>query len=213
MSFDPFLVLALVAAGLSVLVLLWYLVRRPALTLATKILLLMGIGVLPLATATNGNIAGFHATKQRTFCGSCHVMTPYTDDATNLASLSLSSRHTRNAAFGEESCYTCHADYGMYGTIVTKMGGLRHVYEYSLNYHSMPTQEFLETIEIRKPFPNSTCIRCHSTLGPTWNLVPDHASTLDAVRSGATSCASAGCHGPAHPFSKAARAQRAARSP
>jgi cytochrome c-type protein NapC len=202
---DPFLVLGLGTASLSALVLLWYLVRRPLATRATKIALLFGIGLLPLATAGNGNIAGYHATKERQFCGSCHVMTPYGDDSADPASASLAARHARNEEFGSESCYTCHADYGMFGTITTKLGGLRHVYEYVLHYRTMELEQFLSTIEIRTPFPNATCIRCHSTTNPTWNAIGEHASTRAEVRAGTLACASEGCHGPAHPFSKAAR--------
>jgi NapC/NirT cytochrome c family, N-terminal region len=208
---DPFLALGLLTAGAAAVVLLWYLVRRPALTRATKLALLFGIGLLPIATAGNGNIAGYEATKERQFCSSCHVMTPYGDDAASEASRSLASRHSRNAAFGHESCYTCHADYGMFGTVATKLGGLRHVYEYVRNYRSMPVDEFLATIEIRQPFPNATCIRCHSTVNPGWTAIGDHASALDEVRAGTIACTSEGCHGPAHPFSKEARRERDAR--
>ncbi|MBX3157702.1 MAG: NapC/NirT family cytochrome c [Deltaproteobacteria bacterium] len=207
---DPFLILALVTASLSVVVIAWFLVWRPELTRGTKVALLFGIGLLPIATAANGNIAGYHATKQTSFCSSCHVMTPYGNDSRDLHSTSLASRHARNEAFGEENCYTCHADYGMFGTITTKLGGLRHVYEYALNYRTMPIDDFLATIEIRKPFPNSTCIRCHSTYAPGWTKIGDHASAIETLRDGRVSCASEGCHGPAHPFSKAARRQRAA---
>jgi cytochrome c-type protein NapC len=209
-SSDPFLALGLLTAAAAAAVLLWYLVRRPALTRATKIALLFGVGLLPIATAGNGNVAGYHATKERQFCSSCHVMTPYGDDAASAASQSLASRHSRNEAFGHESCYTCHADYGMFGTVATKLGGLRHVYEYVLHYRSMPTDEFLATIHIRQPFPNATCIRCHSTANPGWTAVGDHASALAEVRAGTVSCASEGCHGPAHPFSKDARRRRGA---
>jgi len=202
---DPFLALGLATAGASALVLLWYLVRRPALTRATKIALLFGIGLLPIATAGNGNIAGFEATKERQFCSSCHVMTPYGADASSADSSSLASRHSRNEQFGHESCYSCHADYGMFGTVATKLGGLRHVYEYALHYRDMPTDAFLETIEIRRPFPNATCMRCHSTANPGGSQIGDHASALADVRANKVSCASEGCHGPAHPFSKDAR--------
>ncbi len=207
---DPFLVLGLGTAAASAAVLVWYLVRRPALTRSTKIALLFGIGLLPIATAGNGNVAGFHATMERRFCSSCHVMTPYGDDAANPGSESLASRHSRNEAFGGESCYTCHANYGMFGTVATKLAGLRHVYEYVFHYHSMPTEEFLATIHIREPFPSSTCIRCHSTATPAFRRIGDHASALTELRAGAVSCAGEGCHGPAHPFSKEARRRRAA---
>jgi len=206
MSSDPFLWLALGSTAISVLLLGWYLVRRPPLTRATKLVLLLGIGVLPLMTAGTGNVAGYHATKTTTFCSSsCHVMTPYGNDSLDPASTTLAARHARNAEFGHENCYACHADYEMFGTITTKIGGLRHVYEYTFNYHQLSTEAALVKMEIRRPFANATCMRCHSTQNPTWNAVGDHASTLDRVRAGTLSCASEGCHGPAHPFSKAAK--------
>jgi nitrate/TMAO reductase-like tetraheme cytochrome c subunit len=199
---NPILAAALACAGASAVLVLWFLVRRPALSHATKLVLLAGIGVLPLATATTGNVADFEATKERRFCGSCHVMTPYKTDSEDPHSTSLAARHARNGMFGAENCYACHADYGMFGTVVTKLGGLRHVYEYVLHYRNTPLDEARRTIHIRKPFPNATCMHCHSTENPTWNAVPEHASLIDRVRRGDVSCASEGCHGPAHPFSK-----------
>lgn len=203
---DPFLLMALVTAGLSALVLLWYLFRKPMLGRATKIALLFGIGILPIATATNGNVAGYHATKTTKFCASsCHVMVPYGEDSWDPKSTSLASRHARNEAFGHENCYACHADYGMFGTITTKIGGMRHVYEYLTHYHSMPIEESLVKIEIQSPFRNEACMRCHSTENQLFNKIGDHASSLSDVRSGKVSCASEGCHGFAHPFTKEAR--------
>jgi nitrate/TMAO reductase-like tetraheme cytochrome c subunit len=202
MSISPVIAVAIGCAAVSALLVLWYLIRRPALTHATKIVLLLGIGVLPLATAMTGNIAGYEATKTRRFCGSCHVMTPYSADSEDPHSATLAARHSRNAMFGSENCYACHADYGMYGTITTKLGGLRHVYEYTFHYHSMPLAEAREKIHIRRPFQNATCMHCHSTEVPSWKAVKEHASLLDRLRDGSISCASAGCHGPAHPFSK-----------
>jgi cytochrome c-type protein NapC len=186
----------------------WYLFRRPALTFGVKIVLLLGIGILPLMTATTGNIADFEGTKARKFCGSCHVMTPYAADSENRGSTTLAARHARNEMFGDENCYACHADYGMFGTIVTKAGGMRHVYEYVFHYRNMSLEEAREKIHIRHPFQNATCMHCHSTEGPTWNNVREHASLLERVRDGSVSCASAGCHGPAHPFSKIAPVSR-----
>lgn len=199
---NPFLAAALAcAAGAAVLV-LWFLWRRPPLNRATKLVLLAAIGILPLTAAGTGSVAGYEATKARQFCGSCHVMTPYQADSENPRSTTLASRHARNELFGDANCYACHADYGMFGTVVTKLGGLRHVYEYTLHYRNMPLDEARRTIHIRKPFQNATCMHCHSTEGPSWNGVKDHASLLDRLRTGAVSCASEGCHGPAHPFSK-----------
>jgi len=201
-SSNPLFAAAVACAGASALLMLWFLIRRPPLTRATKLVLLAGIGVLPLTTATTGNVAGYEATKARRFCGSCHVMTPYRDDSQDPRSGTLASRHARNELFGHDNCYACHADYGMYGTITTKLGGLRHVYEYVLHYRNMPLDEARATIRIRTPFQNATCMHCHSTEGTSWNAIREHASLVDRVRAGAVSCASEGCHGPAHPFSK-----------
>jgi cytochrome c-type protein NapC len=201
---DPFLVFALGCAALAAALLLWYLFTGPQLTRATKFLLLFGIGVLPLGTAATGNVAGYHATKTRQFCSSCHVMTPFGDDSTNPGSTSLAARHARNEQFGDENCYMCHADYGMFGTITTKIGGMRHVYEYTFNFHQLTLDEALPKIHIRNPFPNATCMRCHSTETPGWQRVGDHRSLLDRLRNGSVSCASSGCHGPAHPFAAVA---------
>jgi cytochrome c-type protein NapC len=199
---NPFLAAALACAVGAAVLVLWFLVRRPALTRATKLVLLAAIGILPLATAGTGNVAGYEATKTRQFCGSCHVMTPYQTDSEDLRSTTLAARHARNALFGDHNCYACHADYGMFGTVTTKLGGMRHVYEYALHYHDMSLEEAREKIHILKPFQNATCMHCHSTIGPSWNAVKDHVSLVDRVRAGTVSCASEGCHGPAHPFSK-----------
>jgi len=201
---DPFLVFALGCAALSVGLLIGYLIVRPKLSSATKLVLLFGIGVLPIGTAANGNVAGYHATKTRTFCSSCHVMTPFGDDVANPHSTSLAARHGRNEEFGGEACYMCHADYGMFETVVTKIGGMRHVYEYALHFHQLSVDEALPKIHIRNPFPNATCMRCHSTEAPGWRRVGDHRSLLDQARGGSVSCASSGCHGPAHPFAQVA---------
>jgi cytochrome c-type protein NapC len=202
---NPLLALAVTCAALSVAILAWFLLRRPALQRGTKIALLFGIGILPLGTATTGNIHGYEATKTRRFCGSCHVMVPYARDSEDPLSTSLAARHARAPSFGANNCYTCHADYGMYGTVTTKIGGMRHVYEYLLNFRQLSLDEALPRIHLRGAFRNDTCMQCHSTRGPLWLEVGDHASLLEKLRGGEVSCASEGCHGPAHPFSKPAR--------
>lgn len=199
---DPLKAVALGSAALATLIVLWFLIARPQLTFVTKVLLLFGIGVFPITTAMTGNYTGFEATTKREFCGSCHVMKPYKEDSENPTSLSLASRHARNELFGDANCYACHATYGMFGTVKTKMGGMRHVYEYALHYHNMSLEEAREKIHIREPFQNATCMHCHSTENPGWTAVKEHASLIDDVRSEKVSCASEGCHGPAHPFSK-----------
>lgn len=200
---NPLIAFAVACALASVAILAWYLLRRPPLHRATKLALLFGIGVLPLGTAATGNISGYEATKKRAFCGSCHVMTPYAKDSASLVSDSLAARHARAPSFGDANCYTCHADYGMYGTITTKIGGMGHVYQYLFNgYSGMTIEEALPKIHLRGRFKNENCMQCHSTLGPLWLETGDHSALLPKLRSGEVSCASEGCHGPAHPFSK-----------
>jgi cytochrome c-type protein NapC len=199
---SPLAILALAFAGLAAVVLTTYLIRRPALDASVKLWLFLGLGVFPVAAAGAGNIEGYEATKQRTFCGSCHVMTPHSSDAADPASTSLAARHSRNRLFGEESCYTCHADYGKLGAVVTKLGGMRHVWLYYTEYRDTPLEEAKKTIRLVKPYPNANCMQCHSTDDLLWRKTPDHASSLDDVRAGRVSCASVGCHGYAHPFTK-----------
>ncbi|MBP8806980.1 MAG: NapC/NirT family cytochrome c [Kofleriaceae bacterium] len=202
MHLDVFGWVALAGAAIAAAILVWYLIARPPLNRATKLALLLGIGAFPLATAGSGNYAGFEATKRREFCGSCHVMTPYQRDVEDPASTSLAAIHSRNQTFGRESCYTCHADYGMFGTIVTKGSGLRHVYHYLLTYRSMSLAEARKSIRLRGTFPSSTCRRCHTTTAPGWKAVPDHAALADDLAQGKVGCVGEGCHGPAHPWSK-----------
>lgn len=183
-------------------ILIGYLIKRPALVGSTKLILLVGLGVLPILSAGSVNIQGFQAMESRRFCGSCHVMKPYERDSDDPKSVALASIHGKNANFGEDNCYTCHADYGMYGFVLTKLGGMRHVYYQLTEFGSMSLDESRTKIHIRAPFPNATCMSCHTTNGPRWQEVPDHDSALEGVRSDRISCASAGCHGYAHPWTK-----------
>lgn len=198
---SPLAVIALGCAVLSAIIQLAYLIVRPPLVRATKVWLLLGLGILPIGAAFAGNVQGFEATKERAFCGSCHLMTLHEQDSDDAASLSLASRHARNAMFGSENCYTCHADYGMFGTIVTKAGGMRHVWMNLTAYRGVSLDDAKKTISLRDPWKmNGNCMQCHSTRDPLWLKVADHKSVLDDVRAARVSCASAGCHGLAHPF-------------
>jgi cytochrome c-type protein NapC len=198
---QPLAILALSLAAIAAAILVAYLVTRPPLVRATKLWLLLGLGILPIGAAFAGNVHGFEATKEREFCGSCHVMSLHARDSDDLASNSLAARHARNAYFGKDNCYACHADYGMFGTLVTKAGGMRHVWLYLTEYSSTPIDEAKKTIRLRAPEKmNANCMQCHSTEDPLWLKTPDHRSSLEDTRAGRVSCASEGCHGLAHPF-------------
>jgi cytochrome c-type protein NapC len=197
---SPLAIVSLVCGAVAALILVGYLIRRPPLVRATKIALLLGLGVLPIASAAAGNVQGFEATTKREFCGSCHVMSLHASDSDDPTSQTLAARHGRNPMFGGENCYTCHADYGMFGTLLTKMGGMRHVWLYYTQYRTTSLEEAKQTIKLRAPYPNDNCMQCHSTTDEIWLRGSDHRGVLADVRANRVSCASAGCHGLAHPF-------------
>jgi cytochrome c-type protein NapC len=183
--------------------LLSYLLKRPALDLKTKLWLLLGLGVFPMIAAASSTVSGMTATTERKFCGSCHVMGPHLMDSSDPKSESLAARHSRNPFFGDQSCYVCHADYGMYGYALTKAGGLRHVYEYYLGgYRQMSLEQAKERIHLLKSYDNLNCRQCHTTTLPDWRRVPDHQALEAKLATNEVSCVSAGCHGYAHPFTK-----------
>jgi hypothetical protein len=124
-------------------------------------------------------------------------------DSSNPKSQSLAARHSRNPFSGDQACYVCHADYGMYGYPMTKAGGLRHVYLFYLGgYRQMSDAEADRKIHLRKQYDNLNCRQCHTTTAKVWQSVPDHQALRVELESNRVSCASAGCHGFAHPFNK-----------
>ena len=196
-------IVALVCAAIAAAILVTYLVKRPALDLRVKLWLLLGLGLFPSLAAVASTVKGMEATTQREFCGSCHVMDAHYQNAGDPKAQSLAARHSRNPFFGDRSCYVCHADYGMYGYAMTKAGGLRHVYEYYLGgYGKMTLDQALKAIHLIKPYDNLNCRQCHTTTLHDWRRVPDHESLKAELFSNKVSCASAGCHGYAHPFTK-----------
>lgn len=204
---------ALVSAAAAASILLRHLIKTPPLDLPAKLLLLLGLGVFPTIAATTSTIAGMERTTERKFCGSCHVMGPYSEDAANPAAQSLAARHSRNPYFGDNSCYVCHADYGAYGYALTKAGGMRHVYEYYLGgYKEMTLEQSKEAIHLLKPYDNQNCRQCHTATLHDWRRVPDHESLKKELDANKVSCASAGCHGYAHPFTKPKDGEKPTRS-
>lgn len=198
---------AAIAAGILIV----YWVKQPRLDLTWRLLLFGAIALLPTVAAGTSTTQAMGDTSTVQFCGSCHVMDAHHDDAIDPLSMSLAARHTRNDAFGEHSCYNCHAEYGMFGYPLTKLNGLRHVYLYYFGgWGSMTLEEAVSELHTVKPYPNGNCLHCHSGLGKLWLSVPDHKAVEAEVRADKVSCASAGCHGAPHPATAAARAAKAA---
>lgn len=199
----PMGALALLTAAISAGLLLHQLILRPKLNLGTRLKLLLGLAVFPFLSAVATTAWGMHRTTERTFCGSCHVMQTHLSDAENPLSLSLAARHTRNPMFGGSACYTCHADYSMLGYPLTKLTGMSHVYHYYLGgYRNWSLPRFHDEVRISKPFPNVNCQQCHSGELASFKAVEEHRAMDEELKANRVSCASSGCHGVAHPFSK-----------
>jgi hypothetical protein len=52
------------------------------------------------------------------------------------------------------ACYSCHATYGVHGTMIAKLQGLNDAYRYLTGFYTTP-------IKLREPFPNKLCLKCH----------------------------------------------------
>jgi cytochrome c-type protein NapC len=172
-----------------------YLIKRPELKGNVKLWLFLALGPLPILAAGTGNIANYEETKNRRFCSSCHVMHPYTDDAKNNQSTTLASAHSQSKWFGDESCYTCHADYGMFGAVSTKIGGMHHVWAYFTDDWDAPGHR---KPKMFKPYNADACMTCHPSSGPSFERVLAHKVHEGAVAKSEVRCNNAGCHGPAH---------------
>lgn len=191
------------SSALAIAILVRHLVKRPPLTFQTKMVLLVGLGTLPAVAAVSSTVTGMQATTERHFCGSCHTMDAYVGDASDPESQSLAARHGRNPMFGDRNCYICHADYGMLGYPLTKLQGMKHVYMfYIVGWRHYSQEEALAKIHIEKPYDNLNCRQCHSGTLEDWGSVPEHVSLKDELDRNVVSCASSGCHGFAHPFTK-----------
>lgn len=200
---SPIGLLAIGTAGVAALLLLHHLVTRPPLTPAVRLRLLLGLAVFPFIAAVSSTASGLQRTTERSFCGSCHVMETHLSDLESASSPGLAARHARNPHMGPTACYTCHADYGMYGYPLTKITGMMHVYNYYLGgYSSWSLEKFHAEVRTAKPYPNANCRQCHSGTLTSFVNVKEHAALAEELEQNKVSCASAGCHGAAHAFSK-----------
>lgn len=187
-------------AAIAAIILGVFIVHRPPLTRGTKLWLALGLGVFPLGAAVAGNVSGLQATQNREFCGSCHNMTPFLTEATKPGNTNLAAIHSRNQEFGQESCEICHADYGMYGAITSKVDGMHHMWLYFTHYAGLPAPaDGGPKLKLPEKIPNSTCMRCHTGTLQNFSDEPAHSVVLGDIKSGKASCVSNGCHGPAHP--------------
>lgn len=166
---------------------------RPSVTIGAgwKILAFIGLCVLPALCIVGGMNTHMQRSEQTRFCISCHVMIPYgqslyVDDPSHIP-----AQHFQNHRVPPEmACYSCHADYSIYGPLKDKMQGLKRIY---MQYVSTPPNP----ITIPGGFQNAQCLHCH--LGARgFEENPVHAAMIDSLKSNQTSCLNSGCHDTAH---------------
>jgi cytochrome c nitrite reductase small subunit len=181
--------IGLVFAVLNVLLILivWRIIRTRGVTTISKSLLFGAVLVLPTIVTFLATAHGMQESMKTEACGACHVMESHVADLKNPKSDSLAAVHYKNRYIQENHCYTCHSDYGMYGTVGAKLEGLGHTVHNLTGHYELP-------LKIRVPYSNVRCLSCH---GGAANFVAKHEQDQIAnLMSGKDSCLD--CHGPAH---------------
>jgi cytochrome c-type protein NapC len=177
---------------------------RPSVTSATgwKMVAFIGLGVLPALCLVGGMNTHVQRSETTRFCVSCHVMIPYgqslyVDDPNHIP-----AQHFQNHRVpADMACYSCHADYTIYGPLNDKMQGLKRIY---MQYVSTPPDP--ATIRLPGGFKNAQCLHCH--LGArNFEENPVHAAMMDSLKSNQTSCLSSGCHDTAHDIANLSHAK------
>jgi hypothetical protein len=154
-----------------------------------KLLALIGLAVLPAATAAVANYHTFEGVHQVEACARCHVMRPMVNDMRDPHSDTLAARHFRNHWIPQDQCFHCHSDYGLSGDMEAKMTGFRHLARYT-------TRTYHEPIVGRTRFNNQNCLKCHDG-APRFEAVASHHTVKDLLDVSAMSCLN--CHGQSHP--------------
>ena len=189
------LIIALVLISIS---LIGVFVVRPGITATQggKVMAFLVLFFLPILCTGLGVSSELERSKTTKFCLSCHTMESYgqslrVDDPTYLAAAHFQNHRVP----AEEACYTCHANYAMFGSMKAKMAGLRHVYVY---YFTKPPAP--ENIRLHEPYNNRECLNCHLGArsfeqGAVHTADPD---LLPALKANKLSCVSSGCHEVVH---------------
>jgi cytochrome c-type protein NapC len=185
----PSLIIVALAAGLAIVALLYFGVGTLSASRWGRIALLVGIVALPLLLSAGSVSSGVHESSRTSFCLSCHEMQPYGMSLFADNRAALSAAHYQNRLVERDStCYSCHADYAMFGDVKAKLNGLRHVWVHY--FRKVP-----EKIALYQPYPSANCLHCHED-ARRFVEAPAHQAVLGALTDGSTSCL--GCHNVAH---------------
>jgi cytochrome c-type protein NapC len=156
-----------------------------------RLVLLVGAGVVPLFATVGGLGAGYRESSRTRFCLQCHEMTPYGQSLFADHRDSLPAVHYQHRLIDRDAtCYSCHANYAMFGDIKTKLSGLEHVWVHYVGTAADP-------IALYQPYPNSNCLHCHED-ARNFLEASGHRVILAELEAGTTSCLT--CHRIAHDF-------------
>ena len=155
--------------------------------------LLAGAAIVPVSVSVGGTVAGVAASSETRFCLQCHEMQAYgkslfVDDPDSVVAAHYQNRRVPR----DTACYQCHQNYAMFGTVKTKLNGVKHVWVHYLG-------DIPEDIELYEPYPNSNCLHCHDD-GRQYLAVDAHQENAAELESGSTSCLD--CHDVAHDLEK-----------
>lgn len=185
----PNLIIVALLAGLAIVALLYFGVDALSQHRWGRIALLIGIVAIPLLVSAGSVSSGIHESSRTSFCLSCHEMerhgmSLFADNRAALAATHYQNRLVER----EETCYSCHTDYAMFGGVKAKLNGLRHVW---VHYFGKVPKK----IELYQPYPSANCLHCHED-ARRFVEAPPHQPILGALYGGSTSCL--GCHNVAH---------------
>ncbi|MEO7207769.1 MAG: c-type cytochrome [Steroidobacteraceae bacterium] len=154
-----------------------------------KILAFLGLFVLPVLCIDTGVSVHTQRSQQTSYCVSCHSMASHGKSLYVLDPSYIPAQHFQNHLVPpDKACYTCHADYAMYGSLKDKLKGLRYVYfEY---VGTLP-----KTIRLDGTYSNMNCLRCHAG-ARKFDENPAHAAIKGSLNTNRISCIS--CHNTIH---------------
>ena len=180
----------LLAVAAMALLLYTLLFRRGRLAaFQSRWILFIGVCVVPFPVMVLSSAVGLEQAKAVAFCRSCHVMNTFVADMEDPGSHRLAGLHFKNRYIQDYHCYTCHTDYGLFGTMEAKVGGMAHIWKDTAGSYRLP-------VRMKAPYRFTICLNCH---GQSQKFIQQkaHAGILEKVLRGEKTCTD--CHGPSHP--------------
>jgi nitrate/TMAO reductase-like tetraheme cytochrome c subunit len=157
-----------------------------------KVLAFIALFLLPILAAAYGFNDHMEKAKTTAFCLSCHVMEPYGRSLSIDDPSFIPARHFQNHLVPtDQTCFTCHTTYTMFGDYQAKLRGLRHLYVQYLGTVPAP-----EAIKLYTPYNNRECLHCHEGQRRYLEAAP-HKKNPDFFRQMSTnvlSCTKSDCH-------------------